>query len=740
MAINYEVTDGILRINCKNWVVAPSVEDSDATMAVVIDTLMKTKANRVILSEAKEVEYDYEQTAMLREIADAYETLVNNINILDPKKMGVECIRKHPERLSKIRLLIMTLLKHDPIAVYLQVLSTINKLKPSQDRCDKIYIENILKPIETILGKCKLIEVARPFFNRFRLGDRGIYREIFFPIIRPNFMLTRFIFLPPRESTLLDRYTLPNKTLVEIYKVPKKVRYLYHIIAPEFKLSEEKCMLLDRARRYLAEHKPSETEISEPEKARAYFKDVGKDLIKDLARGSGISLTSEELEELAAILTRYTAGFGVVELLLADDRIQDIYVNSPVGLTPIFVNHSDFEECETNLIPTREEAEGWATKFRLYSGRPLDESNPVLDTEIITPGGMARVAAITRSLSHEGLAFTFRRHREKPWTFPLFINLNYFNSLYAGLMSFIIDGGRSILVAGGRGSGKTSLLGSMMLEIMRKFRIVVQQDTLELPIVQLRNLGYNIESLKSRSVITQVKTELSAEEALRTALRLGDSVLIIGEVRSREATALFEAMRIGALANLVAGTIHGESVYGVYDRVVHDLGVVPTSFKALDLITIANFLRSPDGLHRFRRVVELTEVRKHWKEDPLEEGGFVTLMEYSAKEDTLKPTDTLIDGESYVLNEIAKRVKEWRGSWELVWENIQLRSKIKQTIVDYSKELNRPEILEADWTVACNEMFHEISDKVREEVGYVDPKLVYERWLEWFKSKLRLKS
>jgi intein/homing endonuclease len=208
-------------------------------------------------------------------------------------------------------------------------------------------------------------------------------------------------------------------------------------------------------------------------------------------------------------------------------------------------------------------------------------------------------------------------------------------------------------------------------------------------------------------------------------------------LHNSEALALFEAMRIGALANVVAGTVHAESPYGVYDRIVHDLGVPPTSFKACDLIVICSMLRSPDGLHRFRRVVELTEVRKHWKEDPEAEGGFVPLMQYSAKEDRLKPTDVLIDGESWVLNEIAKKVREWHGAWDLVWDNILLRAKIKETMVDFALKLNRPEILEADWSVEANEMFHLICDKVREEVGSLDSKLIYERWLDWFKRRLK---
>jgi len=198
-------------------------------------------------------------------------------------------------------------------------------------------------------------------------------------------------------------------------------------------------------------------------------------------------------------------------------------------------------------------------------------------------------------------------------------------------------------------------------------------------------------------------------------------------------------MRIGALANVVAGTIHGESAYGVYDRVVNDLGVPSTSFKAIDLITICNMLHSPDGLHRFRRVVALTEVRKHWKDDPGAEAGFVNLMEYSAKEDRMKPTDTLTDGESEVLNEIAKRVREWHGRWDVMWDNIMLRTKIKEAMVKYSEKFNRPDMLEADWVLDSNEMFHLISDKVKKEVGGLDSKLIYSRWEDWFKNRIKQK-
>jgi archaeal flagellar protein FlaI len=509
---------------------------------------------------------------------------------------------------------------------------------------------------------------------------------------------------------------------------------LYHIVPPEFKLTETQYTLLDTARRYLGRHEPQGVELSDPERVRENLYRIGIDMIRDLAIENDYNLSEQDVSKLASILSRYTAGLGILDLILKDENVQDVAINSPIGQMPIFVFHGTYQECETNIMPSREDAESWATRFRLLSGRPLDEANPVLDTEISVPGGRARVAAVSRTLSPEGLAFAFRRHRDKPWTFPLFIKNRMMDSFSAGLMWFIIDGSRTLLVAGTRSSGKSSLLGACMVQIMPKIRMITLEDTLELPVAQLRDLGYNIERLKSRSVITNVETELPAEEGLRTALRLGDSALIVGEVRSKEALALYEAMRIGALANVVAGTIHGDSAYGVFDRVVNDLGVPPTSFKATDIVLIANMLKSADGLRSFRRVVEITEVRKHWKSDPQSEGGFEDLMEYSARDDMLKPTKTLLTGESVILNDIAERIPEWRGNWDSVWSNIKLRAQIFQTLLDYSQFKNKPELLEADVIINSNSMFHLIGGEVKEEVGALDNNMIYERWYQWLKK------
>lgn len=746
MVCEYELENGVLKVNCLGCIHGASIEDYEACMARTVDKIIENKdVESVILSKEREYEYNYEQTRMLIELAEAIRNIVRDRKLLNLDLFDRNCINLLGPKLSNLNSLIMGKMRRDPVGAYISLKRMIRHNKIRVDsasergaECYEELLNKVLFPIKEIFDELTLIKKAKPIMEKYKTGDRAIYRDMFHPTIRPKFMRTKYVSVPPKDSEIVNRYSVGDVE-VEIYKKPESVRYFYHVTPPEFKLSEDKYTILDAAIKYLIEHKPREAEFAEPEKTRDVFFNIGKDLISDIAGQMGIRLSTAELKKLTSILVRYTSGLGMIEVLLADPKVQDIYINSPAGEVPIYLYHGDFQECETNLIPTQQDAEYWATRFRIISGRPLDEANPVLDTQASVPGGTARIAVITRSLSPEGLGFAIRRHRDKPWTYPLFLqpDVRYLNPIFAGFMSFIIDYSRTFLIGGTRSSGKTSLLNASMLEIMRKNRIVTVEDTLELNVDKMKQLGFNIERLKSRSVITQVETELPTEEAIRTALRLGDSCLILGEVRSTEAKALYEAMRIGALANTVAGTIHGDSAYGVFDRVVNDLGVPPTSFKATDLVIICNMLRSPDGLHNFRRVVAVTEVRKHWKEDPMREKGFVNLLEYSAKDDELKPTPTLLNGESFVLNDIASKVREWSGNWAAVWDNINLRSRIKKAITEYALKTGNKDLMEAPFVVKSNEKFHIISDEIKRETGSMDPEKVYDHWEEWAKKEIK---
>ncbi len=746
-----EGEDNILKIDTNSWPYLPSIENNPLVMSRIIELLVENpNVTRIVFNQRRNYIYNYDQTLMLNEVANIYNHLVKQKRLLS---LGVISRGMIYERLYQgwrvtLQNIVLNLLKADPIGAYVEVIRLMREEKINIEKTDLLeemqvrnnYLE-LLSTLKRLFENTRLIILAKPYIAGYSImGDRNLYRLFFSPEITPDFMFTRLMAEQPLNAEQIDIYKLDKDTEINILKIPGDIKYLYHLSPPEFKLDEDKYEILDLARTAMIEHQPRREEFTDPEKMRQTFFNIGRDLILELAEHKGVQLSFKESEDLANILVRYTVGFGLIEVLLQDQKIQDITINGPIGATPMFIVHQDYDECMTNIIPSLEDGESWATKFRLVSGRPLDEANPVLDTELSLKNARARVAIISRPLNPTGLAFALRRHRDDPWTYPLFVKNRMFNALAAGLLSFLVDGSRTILFAGTRSSGKTSLLGSTLVEIMRKYRIITIEDTQELPVNALIKLGYNLQQMKVRSALTHLSSELGADEGIRTSLRMGDSSLIVGEIRSLEAQALYEAMRIGALANVVAGTVHGADPYSVYDRVVNDLKVPKTSFKATDVIVVSNPVRSADGLHKWRRVLSITEVRKHWEEDPLRENGFVDLMTYDIKEDTLKPSQDLINGDSEILKAIAGNIREFTGNWDAIWENILLRARIKEALVKFSSKLKQDYLLEAKFTVQSNDIFHQITDKVREEVGYLDSKRIYFEWEDWLKRTIKEKQ
>jgi hypothetical protein len=190
------------------------------------------------------------------------------------------------------------------------------------------------------------------------------------------------------------------------------------------------------------------------------------------------------------------------------------------------------------------------------------------------------------------------------------------------------------------------------------------------------------------------------------------------------------------MANAVMGTLHAESPYGVYDRVVNDLGVPKTSFKATDIIVIVNPIREPSGLRRYRRVLRITEVRKLWGEDPLRERGFVDLMVYDPEKDNLEPTLELINGDSDILKAVASRVKYLSKSWERVWNMIETIGLSKKLLVDIAREKGRKDILEAEFVSPYNEVFYQFIDKSIKEYGEIEKEYILDNLKKWVYQKL----
>ncbi len=725
--------ENVLFINFLGADFVPSLINSPDLMARVIDILSSNRnVSRMVFVQYKNYNFNFEQLKMLNEISEFYDYLMKKENILSSKKLSF--FKDSQRAFNFISNFLVNYLKKDPVFAFKILKEEINFVENFDEKY-YTFLETILLKMENL----SLIKKIKPLLEDPSYKGRSIYSKIFYPEIIPNFVFTRLVSKIPEEAEIVDEYKIGNdfdESSVTIIKDKENARYLYHLSPPEYSLKEAHQILLNSAKQVLAEHKPTTEEFNDFERTRQVFFNVARDLLKDLSSSQNIFLSFSELDVLASILVRHTIGFGILEIILQDENVQDILINSPTSASPIFIKHNKFDECSSNIFVSYEDVESWAAKFRMLSGRALDEAHPILDCSLNLEKASARVAIVQNPLSSSGISYSLRRHRDKPWTLPLFMKNKTLNGLAAGLLSFLIDGARTILVAGTRSSGKTSLLGSLMLEIMPKYRVITVEDTLELPIKSLKKLGYDVLSMKVRSALTGETNEVSAEEGIRASLRLGDSALIVGEIRSEEAKALYEAMRVGALANVVAGTIHGASPYGVFDRVVNDLKVPITSFKATDCILVLNPIKTPGGLQSVRRLLQISEVRKHWTEDPLEEGGFIDLMKYDVEKDILLPSDDLINGDSEIIKSVASRVKGWAGNWDAVWNNILLRQKMKEELIFLAEKTQNKDFLEAEFVVKANNSFHEISEKVRKETGDSSED-IFSLWKEWLEKEAR---
>ena len=748
---SYEVKreggEDVIYINYMGAPYVPSIAEYPEVMERTIDSLIENpNISRIVFVQQKNYNYDFKETSYLLEIAQIYVHLLKQEKILSQEKLITNNAEFFSRRYNEV-FSFLYLLKKDPLAAYFQLRKLILEGKILLDKINIIFKSDqknyltLLEKIFDIFSKTQIIQAFQQYMSDYRKGDREIYNKFFRPDVIANFTFTRLISDLPEDAEIMSQYKISNgehdESWVTILRRRDESKLIYHIVPPENTLSEDQSNLLNLARGVLMEHQPKAEEFTDTERIRQVFMNISRDLIRDLAQSKGIKLDYSSLNKLAAILVRHTIGFGIIEVLLQDKNLQDISLNAPIPQTNIFVRHQDYDECSTNILPSQEDADSWAAKFRMISGRPLDEANPILDTQLEIGNLRARISIVQQPLSCDGLAYSIRRHRESPWTLPLFVNNKMLNPFAAGLLSFLVDGARTLLVAGTRSSGKTSLLGSLMLEIVPKHRIIVIEDSLELPVESLRKLNYDILRMKVRSALLKTTTEVSADDGIRTSLRLGDSCLIIGEVRSVEAKALYEAMRVGALANVVAGTIHGASPYGVFDRVVNDLEVPITSFKATDSVIVCNPIKSPDGLHAWKRLVQLSEVRKHWTKDPLAEKGFVDLMKYNIEKDEIEPTEDLINGDSEIIKDVASNVKGWAGNWDAVYDNILLRAKMKKEIVDVSKKIGDMDLLENKFNALSNHAFHRISDDVIQEIGLPMGDKVFPLWQDWLNKEIK---
>ncbi|MFA9515852.1 ATPase, T2SS/T4P/T4SS family [Halopenitus sp. H-Gu1] len=457
------------------------------------------------------------------------------------------------------------------------------------------------------------------------------YGDALRPYVAPAMATARVATRLPVEATLTDRWETRTGATVRIYEHPSALR-TYHLTPPEASLDAAELATIVAARDRLIDD--DREHDRGPERAiRTVRKNGPLSARPDGVTGKIADETGATESELAHVLRRHTRGYGILEDVFADAQVSDAFFTPPVAETPLRVV-VDGERLRTNVRLSPRGAATLASRLRRVSGRAFSRASPTLDTTLETPSGAIRVAATTRPIS-DGYGFTFRRGGEEAWTLPRLVECGTLTGEAAGLVSLAIERGVAGLVSGGRGAGKTSMLGALLWELPAETRGVLIEDTPELPVERLQRSGRDVQRL---SVEDQGNGgELAPAEAVRTALRLGNGAIVVGEVRGEEAAALYEAMRVGASGETVLGTIHGTDPEAVRERVLTDLGVPPAAFASTDLL-----VQLAD--HRVTAIVEVSMGRN----------GVIFDRLFEQTENGLIATGRIDRGTSTLVNDLAR--------------------------------------------------------------------------------------
>jgi type IV secretory pathway ATPase VirB11/archaellum biosynthesis ATPase len=441
----------------------------------------------------------------------------------------------------------------------------------------------------------------------------GSYDEALAARTSPALSRSRVTTVPPPDASLRTRRELSTDAVVRIYERPDREVPTYHLLPVENRLGSAATRRLEAARQRLGA-------------------DPGGG---DRAPGRAVRAVVDEtdpVETLTAVLEKHARGYGVLADFFADPSVSDVYATAPVSAGPLRAT-VDGETMTTNVRLTESGVAALASRFRRESGRAFSTASPTLDAVVETAGRRIRVAGLTEPIS-DGPAFAFRAQDGQAWTLPALVANGTVTADAAALLSLAVERGGATLVAGPRGAGKTTMLGALLWELPADVRTVLIEDTPELPVEQLRAAGRDAQSMRAAGG----GPGLDPAEALRTALRLGEGALVVGEIRGEEAGVLYEAMRVGANASAVLGTIHGDGGADVRERVVSDLGVPVSSFGVTDLLvtlehagdagrrvkSVAEVLRVEDGVRfetLFDRTSGVASAAGHGESDDLTASG-----------------------------------------------------------------------------------------------------------------------
>jgi type IV secretory pathway ATPase VirB11/archaellum biosynthesis ATPase len=467
----------------------------------------------------------------------------------------------------------------------------------SSPECKKCSEENFFKLVDAI-------KVTLKKFPLFKQLSSKNYDEIFAARSKP-FFVEGLWNPPPKDARLIDSYDLSGgRGKVNIYEQRNNPVPFYELILPEFNLPADQLELLDSAFRVKIEEAPGHARFAYSTRAYSFAEEWYNALLHML-REKKKSTPASSIRRLAEMMAGWLT-YRLLEPFSHDDYITDIFVAAPPEIQPIYVEHERWGRLETGIYWTTPALLGLGETLASRLGTSFDEIRPQLDAEIPELGMrlfLSRYPAIwTRSVD-----IAVRKRRSKPWTQPLFLDRGTLTPLASSFLGNVLRIGSSAFVIGEMGTAKTSQVETYIPEIGPHNRIVVFQDTEELHIEDFVSHGYKLANVR-------VSDPEQLEKQVMAFLRGGSSYWLITEVRAAEAVraALGAAARQGSQP--VVASFHARSKTEMFDLIVHIMGLHQATFKYIDFIISTARFSTPRGT--IRRIVEISEVLKEWKDEP----------------------------------------------------------------------------------------------------------------------------
>jgi len=430
--------------------------------------------------------------------------------------------------------------------------------------------------------------------------------------------------------------------------------FIYRVIEPE--LDEKEKEIVSTTLREL------EKRIDIP-----YLEIKNIDFIKDyiikktreIWKIKGISIKKDREPYILYYIIRDTVGYGKIDVLMRDQYIEDISCNG-VGI-PVFIFHRNplIGEVKTNVVfESDEELDNFVIKLAVRSGRYVSVASPLLDASL--PDGSRIQITYGKDISRRGSSFTIRKFTKDPFTPIDLINYGTADFRILAYLWTLIEEERSLLIAGGTASGKTSLLNAISLFIKPEKKIVSIEDTPELMLPHPNWL----QEVARPGFGPQRYGEVTLYDLLKASLRQRPDYIIVGEVRGQEAFILFQAMATGHAG---LGTIHAESFEGLIDRLISPpISLPPFLIEILDAVV---FLKRVRYKGRYvRRIDKIYEIIKYdHKEGKVKK---IVVAKWDPK------TDTFILYNSYRL----KKIAEFHG---MTFDELRTNLEFKIKVLEY---------------------------------------------------------